>query len=53
MKFGQLIAFLKSALVMSPSSLVKPINLERVIIALAFTDRRIKLMSEGVFDPSQ
>ena len=51
-KLGQLVAFLKSALQMPVSSLSKAINLEKVIICIAFIERRIKMMSEAIFDPN-
>lgn len=37
---------------MATAVLAKPVNLERVIVCFAFLDRRIKLMSEAIFDPS-
>ena len=51
MKFGQLIACLKSALHMSQSSLIK--NMDRIVISIGYIDRRIKLMSEELFSPTQ
>lgn len=38
---------------MSVSMLSKPVNLERIIICLAFLERRVKLMSDAIFEPAQ
>jgi hypothetical protein len=38
---------------MTSSLIAKAQNLERVIICLAFLERRIKLMSESILDPNQ
>ena len=52
-KFGQLIAFLKCALQMTTQNVGKPQNLERIIVCIGFIERRIKLMSDAIFDPNQ
>jgi len=52
MKFGQLVAFLRSALQMSAQNLAKPQTLERLTIAIGFLERRILLMSDAVLDPN-
>jgi hypothetical protein len=36
---------------MSPQAIQK--NMEKIIISLGFVDRRIKLMSDALFDPNQ
>ena len=51
MKFGQLVASLKSAMGMNEKSLSKV--MERIIIAIGYVERRIKLMSHSIFDPNQ
>ena len=51
-KFGQLVGFLKQAQLMTPTTLSKPVNIERITVCLMFTERRVKLMSEAVFDPN-
>ena len=48
MKFGQLVACLKSAMNMNEKNLQK--NLERVIVSIGFVERRIKLMSDEIFN---
>ena len=50
MKFGQMVACLKSALNMSEKSLHK--NLQRINISIGFIKRRIKLMGDDIFDPN-
>ena len=52
MKFGQLVAFLRSALQMSAQNLAKPQTLERLTIAIGFLERRILMMSDAVLDPN-
>lgn len=50
MKFGQLVACLKNALNLPEKHLR---NLERIIISMGYVERRIKLMSEAIFDKNQ
>ena len=51
MKFGQLVACLKSAMDMHENTLEKMIA--RIIYAIGYAERRIKLMSDAIFDPDQ
>ena len=50
MKFGQLVACLKSAMNMSQANLQK--NMDRIVISIGYVDRRIKLMSEDLLTPN-
>lgn len=50
-KFGQLVAFLKSALNMSSQMIQK--NLERILICIGYVERRIVLMSDQIFEVNQ
>ena len=51
MKFGQMIASLKAALAMNQANLQK--NLERIIVAIGFVERRCRLMSDELLSPKQ
>ena len=51
MKFGQLVASLKSAMGMNEKSLAKV--MDRITIAIGYVERRIKLMSHSIFDANQ
>lgn len=52
-KFGQLIAFLKSALLMPAASFGKGGMMDKAITCMAFVERRCKMMSDQVLDPNQ
>lgn len=51
MKFGQMVASLKAALSMNQATLQK--NLERIIIAIGFIERRCLIMSDDLLSPKQ